>query len=81
MSDLDKVSEMIGSLNKGQEILLKRTENMQVELKKINGHIIDHTNRIYELERHRWTGKKALTTVVGLSVIISTMVAIVSLVV
>lgn len=79
MSDLDKVSEMIGSLNKGQEILLKRTEDMQGELKKINGHITDHATRINEIERHKWTGKKALTAIVGLSAIISTMVAIVSL--
>lgn len=70
MSKLDDVSEAIGALRKGQDILLGRTEKMITHLEKINGNIGDLEKDVILNKRDIYSNKtkiKELNNVHNLS--------------
>lgn len=76
MGKLDQVARVIGSLEKGQKILLKSTEVIEKHVKEINGAVFDHKARIEELERHKWTGKKVVVALTGIAALVGIFVAL-----
>ncbi len=66
MTKLDEVSEAIGQLRGNMKTVLKRTKNIESQLKVMNGVASSNRVRLDEIERHKWTVRKA-SAIVGLA--------------